>query len=180
MLLPILIAVAVVVFIFLILVATPPSAFTVTRRGTFSVPPAIVFEHVNNLHLWQTWSYWARIDPAAKNIYAGPPSGVGASMSWAGNNKVGEGRMTIIESRSASLLRFKLEFFKPFKATNSAEFTFESQGSQTLVTWSMSGTNNFMGKAFGLFVNCDKMIGGMFEQGLANLKAIVETPQNKP
>ena len=143
------------------------------------MPPAVVFEHVNDLHLWQAWSYWARLDTAAQYTYAGPPSGTGASMSWVGNNKVGEGRMTITESRSASLLRLKLEFFKPFKATNSAEFTFQPQGSQTLVTWSMSGKNNFMGKAFGLFVNCDKMIGGMFEQGLANLKTIVEVPVAK-
>ncbi len=179
MLLPILITVAVVVVIFLIVVATRPATFTVTRRGTFAVPPATVFAHVNDLHLWQAWSYWARLDTTAQYTYAGPASGTGASMNWVGNNKVGEGRMTITESRDTSLLRLKLEFFKPFKAVNSAEWTFQSQDSQTLLTWSMTGQNNFMGKAFSLFVNCDQMIGGMFEQGLANLKTIVEAPVAK-
>ena len=60
------------------------------------------------------------------------------------------------------------------KARNVAEFTFQPKGSQTLVTWSMSGNNGFIGKAFGLFVNCDKMVGGDFEKGLASMKSVVE------
>ena len=83
--------------------------------------------------------------------------------------------MTIIQSPPSDLVRFKLEFRKPFEATNTAEFTFAPQGDQTAVTWSMSGRNNFMCKAVGLFVNCDKMIGGDFEKGLADLKSLSES-----
>jgi hypothetical protein len=79
-----------------------------------------------------------------------------------------------VESHPHDLIRFKLEFLKPMAATNTAEFTFTPQGKQTLVTWSMSGHNNFVGKAMGLVMNCDKMIGGQFETGLANLKSILE------
>jgi hypothetical protein len=39
----------------------------------------------------------------------------------------------------------------------------------------MSGKNNFMGKAIGLLMNCDRMIGGQFEQGLANLNSASQT-----
>ncbi len=39
----------------------------------------------------------------------------------------------------------------------------------------MSGTNRILGKAFGLVVNCDKMVGGQFEKGLESLRGIVET-----
>jgi hypothetical protein len=38
----------------------------------------------------------------------------------------------------------------------------------------MTGRNNFMGKAFGLIMNFDKMCGGDFEKGLANLKSVTE------
>jgi hypothetical protein len=38
----------------------------------------------------------------------------------------------------------------------------------------MTGQNNFVGKAFCLFMSMDKMIGGQFEKGLADLKAVVE------
>ena len=32
----------------------------------------------------------------------------------------------------------------------------------------------------GLFMDCDKMCGGMFEEGLANLRAVVERPAASP
>jgi len=84
--------------------------------------------------------------------------------------------MTITESRPSDLIQINLEFLKPFAATNTAEFTFKPEGDQTLVTWSMSGRNNFISKMFCLFMNMDKMVGGDFEEGLANMKAVVEAP----
>jgi carbon monoxide dehydrogenase subunit G len=83
--------------------------------------------------------------------------------------------MTIEESRPNERIRIKLDFLKPFAATNTAEFTFKPQGEGTEITWSMHGDNNFMAKAIGLFMDMDKMIGGNFEQGLADIKSIAET-----
>jgi hypothetical protein len=83
--------------------------------------------------------------------------------------------MTITESRPSELIRIRLEFFKPFAGTNTAEFTFKPEGNQTAVTWTMFGNNNFMAKAIHLFMNMDKMIGGQFEKGLADMKSIVES-----
>jgi uncharacterized protein YndB with AHSA1/START domain len=174
-----LIALAVIILIFVIVVAYRPAEFSYSRNTTISAPPSIVFPHVDDLHKWQAWSPWAKKDPAAKNTFEGPPAGVGASMSWAGNNDVGEGTMSIIESRPDESLKFKLEFRKPFAGTNLAEFTFKPEGGQTLVTWTMTGKNTFFFKAFSLFVDCDKMIGGDFEKGLADLKKIAETQTAK-
>ena len=47
-------------------------------------------------------------------------------------------------------------------------------------TWSMEGRNNLMGKAFSIFMNMDKMIGGDFEKGLGSLKTVAETEAQKP
>lgn len=85
--------------------------------------------------------------------------------------------MTIIESRPDEFIRFKLEFLKPFVATNTSEFTFNNDNNQTSVTWTMYGQNNFMSKAMGLIMNCDKMVGGQFEKGLASLKSVIEEAQ---
>jgi hypothetical protein len=109
-----------------------------------------------------------------KQTYDGTPAGTGAITAWAGNRDVGEGRMTITESRPGELIRIKLEFFKPFTATNTAEFTFKPEGNRTVVTWNMSGQNNFIAKAVHLFMDVDKMVGKDFEAGLANLKAVTE------
>ena len=87
--------------------------------------------------------------------------------------------MTLTESRPSDLIRIKLEFFKPFAATNNAEFTFMPQGDQTVVTWSMAGKNNFMARAFCMFMDMDKMVGGDFEKGLAAMKSTAEAVASK-
>ena len=179
MLMPILVGLAVIVGLFLIIVATRPSDFRVRRSAAIAAPPDKVFLHVNELRNWEAWNPWGRLDPNCKMTYDGPPAGVGASYAWAGNNQVGEGRNTITESKPNELVRFRLEFAKPMKATNAAEFTFQPDGDQTIVTWTMTGKNNFAGKAFGLVVNCDKMIGGQFEKGLAQLKLLAEAAAEK-
>jgi len=131
---------------------------------------------VNDLHKWQAWSPWAKLDPDAKQTYEGPGEGTGAVFRWAGNDRIGEGAMTITDSRPAELVTFRLDFLKPFAATNIAEFTFKPDGSGTLVAWSMTGKRNLMFKAICLFMNMDKMVGGQFEQGLAGL-ALVSTAE---
>jgi hypothetical protein len=174
MLKKILIALAVIVIVFTVIVVLQPSQFRVTRSATLSAPAPAVFAQVNDFHKWEAWSPWAKLDPAAKNSFEGPSAGIGAIFKWSGNKEVGEGSMTITESRPSELIRIKLDFAKPFEATNTTEFTFKPEGNQTVVTWSMFGTNNFIAKAFCLFNSMDKMVGGQFEKGLASMKSIAE------
>jgi len=174
MLIKILIALAVIVVVFVVIVAMQPSEFSVVRSATISAPAPAVFAQVNDFHKWEAWNPWGKLDPTMKQAYEGAPAGTGAIYTWSGNNEVGEGRMTITESRPSDLIRIKLEFFKPFAATNTAEFTFKPEGNQTAVTWSMTGNNNFMAKAVHLFMNMDKMVGGQFEKGLAQMRSVVE------
>ena len=176
MLAKILIALAVIILVLVVVISLRPADFRYTRSTSIAAPASAVFENVNDLHKWEAWSPWAKIDPAMKMTYDGPPSGVGASYSWSGNNEVGEGKSTIVESRAPESIRFKLEFVRPFAGTNDVEFTFKPEGAQTVVTWSMWGKCNFMSKAVGLFMDCEKMCGGQFEQGLASLKSLTEGP----
>lgn len=174
MLKKILLALVLILGVFLIVVALQPANFRVTRSATFHAPAETVFAQVNDFHKWDAWSPWAKLDPNAKNSFDGPASGAGAIMAWAGNKDVGEGRMTITESHASDLIGIRLEFIKPFAMVNTAEFTFKPEAGKTTVTWSMTGTKNFISKAFGLFVDCDKMIGGDFDKGLAQMKSVVE------
>jgi hypothetical protein len=166
--------IAVILIVLVVVVAMQPSEFRVARSTTISAPPPAVFAQVNDFRKWEAWNPWGKIDPAMKQSYEGAPAGTGAVYTWAGNKEVGEGRMTIIESRPSEMIRIKLEFFKPFAATNTAEFNFKPEGNQTAVTWSMFGEKNFMAKAVHMFMNMDKMIGGQFDKGLASMKAAAE------
>src|ERR1044072_5111171 len=84
------------------------------------------------------------------------------------------GRMEILEANTPSKLVIKLDFFKPFEAHNTAEFTMLPQGNDTNVHWVMHGPATFMSKVMGVFMDFDKMVGKDFEQGLANLKTLTE------
>ena len=82
--------------------------------------------------------------------------------------------MTITESVPSKKVSVKVDFVRPFEAHNVNEFTLESGGTSTIVTWSMHGTNLYMMKLMSIFVNMDRMAGKHFEDGLDNLKAIAE------
>ena len=136
---PILLALAVIVLLLIVVIAGRPDEFVVSRSTTIAAPPEKVFPQVNELRKWDDWSPWAKADPNAKSTFDGATAGVGAAMSWDGNEKVGAGRMTVIESQSSERVRIRIEFLRPFQATNLAEFGFKLQRAQTLVTWSMWG-----------------------------------------
>ena len=179
MLIKVLIGLAVVVVMLVAVVATRPSEFRFARSTTISAPAPAVFAQVNDFHRWEAWNPWAKLDPAMKQAYEGAPAGVGAVYTWAGNHEVGEGRMTVTESRPSDLIRIRLEFLKPIAGTSIAEFTFKPEGAGTIVTWSMVGQKSFIAKAIHLVMDMDKMVGGNFEKGLAEMKTVVEAAPSR-
>jgi hypothetical protein len=166
-----LVGLAVAVFVFLVM--KKPDNFRYERSVIINAPAAMIFPHVNGTKAWLAWSPWVKMDPDAKMAFSGPDTGVGASTSWVGK-KTGEGSSTVVESKPSELIKFRLDFLKPMKATNIAEFTFAQQASGTLVTWSMYGKNTLFSKFFSVFVNCQKMVEKQFQQGLNDLKTLVE------
>ena len=141
--------------------------------------PSIPFEEVNNFHNWEAWSPWVKIDPNLQQNYEGPTNGVGAIYTWAGNNKVGAGRMTITDTRTNEFIKIKLEFLKPFPSAADTEFSFKPDNTNTTVSWKMSGNHTFISKAMSLFIDMDQMIGPSFDQGLNQLKSISEVRRKK-
>ncbi len=175
MLKQILVGVAVLILGFVAIVALQPSEFRVERSATVAAPPADVFAQINDLRKWDAWSPWAKLDPDAKIGFEGPEAGQGAAMTWAGNDKVGEGQMTIVDSRPNEAVKLKVDFVKPFEGTNMSEFAFKPAGDGTTVTWTMSAHHNFLEKAFCLVMNGKKMVGNAMDEGLAQLKSVAET-----
>jgi hypothetical protein len=175
----ILITLVVILGLFLAYVASRPKDFRVERSVVVNAPAAVAFSYANDLHKANDWSPWAALDPAMKHSYEGPAMGVGASHAWEGNNQVGQGKQTIVESKANELVRMKLEFVKPMQATHEASFSFAPEGQGTKVTWAMYGERNFVAKLFGTLFNMDKMLGGDFEKGLAKLKEMAEAEAAK-
>jgi uncharacterized protein YndB with AHSA1/START domain len=164
---------------FAVYVALLPGQYSVDRSATIAAPPEAVFTHVNNFKKWDDWSPWAKRDPNSKTAYEGPQEGPGAIFKWDGNEEVGKGQMTIIESTPAERIAIKLEFERPFPGSSNVGFAFKPEGEGTKVTWSLAGEQGFVERAMMLVMglDMDEMIGKEYETGLASLKRIVESEQ---
>lgn len=151
--------------------------FVVKRSAVISAPAERVYNLLSDFRNWSSWSPWEKLDSAMKKATSGAASGKGAVYQWEGNKKAGKGRMEITEATAPSRVVIKLDFEKPFRATNRTEFTLVPRGDATNVTWTMEGHRPFLMRILGVFFNMDKMIGKDFEEGLANLQSIAAAPK---
>jgi hypothetical protein len=165
---------AVIVVAFLLFVTTRPNSFRVQRSVQISASSDRIYPLIDNFHEWMKWSPYEKMDPTMKRTYGGVPNGTGASYAWDGNSRAGSGSMVILEGTPSSRVLIKLDFTKPFVAHNTAEFTIAPSGGGSTVTWAMYGPSLFASKVMGLFMSMDSLVGGQFEEGLANLKRVSE------
>jgi uncharacterized protein YndB with AHSA1/START domain len=155
-------------------IAMQPSTFTVQRSATIAAPPDEVFAQVDDLKAWDAWSPWKKLDPNPKVTLSSPSAGKGATITWAGNDEIGEGSMTILESKPGELVDLEQAFIRPLPGKARIAFTFAPEADGTKVTWKMDGTNDFLGKAMCMLMDMDALLGKDMAQGLANMKAVVE------
>ena len=177
----ILVGVVGVLVLFVAVVATRPSAYHVERKLEVAAPADLVFGFLNDLHqfagvLVLFGSPLEKLDPSMQKTFEGPVAGVGQSYAWSGK-KVGKAKMTIKESIPGQKVGMKLEFVAPMKSTATCALTLAGMSTGSFVTWSMHGNHNFIGKAFGMFMNIDNMLGTDIEKGLAQLKTVAEGRQ---
>ncbi|MDI1475758.1 SRPBCC family protein [Polyangium sp. y55x31] len=168
------IGLAAVIAVLLIVIATRPSTYRVERHATIAAPLDLVFTKVKDFRTWGAWAPWMKLDPNMKTTFTGNQGEVGAIYEWEGNDEVGAGRMTITAIKPNERVDIKLEFLKPFESKADNGFTVAAAGQETKITWFMNGENDFIGKAFCLFMDMDAMIGKDFENGLGNFKKVAE------
>lgn len=170
------IIIAIVLFAALLLyIVTKPDTFRICRAVRIKASPERIFALINDFHNWDAWSPYEKLDPDMKRNFSGKPRGKDAVYEWeSSDSKVGTGRMEIIESLPSTRITIELDLAEPVESRCRLEFTLETQGDGTDVTWVMHGTNSFYGKFMEIFYDRDSMVGIDFEEGLANLKAIAE------
>ena len=170
------VAIAVVVLILILLgvAAMQPDSYKVTRSATIKAPPEKIIPLISDFHNWASWSPWENLDPTMKRTFSGAAKDKGAVYAWEGNDKVGAGRMEILDVAQPTKVDIKLDFLRPFESHCQTVFTLEPKGDNTTVTWTMSGPSAFITKLMGLFASMDSMIGKDFEAGLASMKSAAE------
>ncbi len=147
------------------------TTYTVERTRFLEAPPERVRALIEDFHQWPRWSPWEDIDPAMQRTYGGPESGVGATYSWSGNRKAGQGRMEI-RNVTDDRIDIALHFDKPFASDNDLTFLLEPRDGGTQVTWRITGPRPLFMRLAGLLMNMDKLVGKDFERGLERLAVV--------
>ena len=164
----------VIIVAFLAIIA--PKSYDVNRSVSINRPISQVFDYLKHLKKQTEWSPWEKKDPNMKKDFVGVDGQVGAISKWEGNKDVGTGEQEITRIVENEVIESNLRFFKPWKSESDAYLKVKEEGEgQTLVTWGFAGKNKFPVSIMMLFMNMDKAIGKDFEEGLSNLKSVLET-----
>lgn len=150
-----------------------PREVAVARSVTIEAAPEAIFPHVNAMQATEAWSPWLDRDPNVQLSYEGPEAGVGNKLSWASEvREVGSGTQVITVSVPNERVETALDFGPMGTAT--ASFVLVPQGAATEVTWGFVTDlgMNPVARYMGLMM--DRWVGGDYETGLNNLKALVE------
>jgi uncharacterized protein YndB with AHSA1/START domain len=154
--------------------AAKPNTFTVKRATVIAAAPEAIFSYLEDFHRWAAWSPFEGRDPNMKKTFSGAAKGVGAAYAWDGDKKAGAGSMQITEAKAPGKLALDLTLVRPFPTANKVEFFLTPLDEGTRTAWVMTGPQPFMSKVMSVFINMDRLVGGEFDKGLAQLKAVVE------
>lgn len=151
-----------------------PDTFAVERSMVINTPAERIYALIADVKAMNRWNPFAQSDPTIRINYRGPESATGAGYSWEGSNRAGKGHLTATGATPARSVEMSLVMEKPFAASNEVRFSLQPSGSGTSVTWTMSGPWPYLHRIMGTIFDMDKMVGGEFEKGLRDLKAIAE------
>ena len=160
-----------------ILAFTVSGDYKVERQITINKPKTEVFSYLKMLRNQNDWGPWTKKDPAIKLDYRGTDGTPGFVSSWKSENpEVGAGEQEIKKVVEGDRLDSELRFKQPFESTSDAYIITEAAGeNQTKVRWGFTGSMPKPMNVMLLFMDMDKEVGKDFDQGLSNLKRIVET-----
>jgi Polyketide cyclase / dehydrase and lipid transport len=151
-----------------------PGKTHIERHTVIAASAPVVFEQINELKNWQNWSRWHQLDPNARWNYSTPSTaGIGAWYTWEGNNKIGSGKMMILDADSTKMLHCKMEFGRGNEAFADFKLTAKDSTSTTIV-WTMDADYGLNPAARWFGLATESFVGPDYEKGLANLKALCE------
>ncbi len=166
----ILVILVVIIGGYAIWMSTLPAEYYVERSTTIDAKPDHVYATVSDFKTWKDWSKWHRMDPDMEVTYGDKSEGEGASYSWKGE-KAGAGTQTITKTVPPKSMDTHIAF--EGMGESDGHWKFEpTDDNRTKVTWAFEGEFPFFLRVFNL--GMDETVGADFEEGLANLKQVVE------
>ncbi|TDI73332.1 MAG: polyketide cyclase [Bacteroidetes bacterium] len=172
----------IIIGVLVLLASFAPKKYDVNRSIVINRPRPEVFQYLKYIKNQDEWSPWKNRDPEMKQTFSGEDGTVGFISKWDSDHKqVGAGEQEIIGITPDEQIRTELRFLKPWKSVSTAYIeTRESADGATKVTWGFSGTNKVPMNIMMLFYNMDKAVGKDFEEGLEELKIVLENQLKEP
>ena len=165
-----------IIALIVLLAINKKKTYNVSRSITINKPTHEVFNYLKYIKNQDEWSPWKKKDPNMKQEFTGTDATVGFVSRWEGNKDVGTGEQEITKITENKYVESQLRFFKPWKSQSDAYLTTRSVGDNaTEVVWGFKGVNKPPSNIFFLFFNMDKTVGKDFEEGLNDLKQILES-----
>lgn len=174
MLKKILVGLVVIIGGFLIYVGLQSGDYKITRQILINAPAAKIYPFIASTKLTNEWMPWKDMDAQVKISYSGTESGVGSISIWESPGQMGVGSAEVTDAVENQKIITKITYTKPMEFHQMSEFLLTPQEQGTMMTWTVTGKNNFLSRIVCSFMNMDKYVGGMFEQGLKKLKPMVE------
>ena len=171
----IIIAVVVILIGFLGYVSTREGTFYYERSGIINAPADRIFPYISNFKMGKLWSPYENKDPNMKREFEGEDGQVGSVMHFDGSSDVGAGKLEMLKIIPNEIVELRLFMTRPMKADHLITYKLTPEEGGTRFTWSMAGDNGFLGKLMTVIIDCDKMIGGQMNEGISNLKVLVES-----
>ncbi len=154
-----------------------PRIVMVERSIVINVPVEAVYQQVTNLRNFNSWSPWHNRDPNTRYIFSGGNASVGSTMNWSSEHpEVGNGSQRIVALNAPHEVEIKLDFGEDGSADS--YFKIDSLAKEkSRVTWGFTTDMglNPLARYFGLMF--DGWIGTDYEEGLDNLKDILESSE---
>jgi hypothetical protein len=153
-----------------------PKDYAVSRTVTIARSNADVFEYARMIRNQEDYSVWWKMDPNQVNTYTGEDGSVGFVAAWKSElDSVGSGEEEIIALEEGKRIGFALRFKEPFESQASSEMLFASTDSTTTqLTWNFNGNMAYPFNVMQLFISMEDMLGSDIQEGLNNMKAILE------
>ncbi|HWU44039.1 MAG TPA: SRPBCC family protein [Bdellovibrio sp.] len=164
------------VVLFLGYVATRDGSFVYERSGIIKASPEQIFPYISQFKLGGQWSPYEK-DIEMPKTYGGTDGAVGSWMEF-GPSKSGSGRIEILEVSPNEMVRLSLHMTAPFEAKNVVIYKLTPEAEGTRFSWTMEGHGGFLGKLMTTLIDCEKMVSGQFNEGIQNLKILIESQKH--
>jgi hypothetical protein len=157
-----------------------PTEYSVSREVAINRNKAEVFDYARMLEHQLDYSLWWKMDPKQITTFTGEDGTVGFVAAWKSElDSVGSGEEEIIAIENGARIGFALRFKEPFESNASSEMLFAAPDSSTTkLTWNFNGDMTYPFNVMQLFISMEEMLGQDIEEGLQNMKSILEKEGN--